>query len=152
MKVSEVMTHTVIRVGPGDDLSLAAARMWSEGVGCVVVVDEKEWVLGVITDRDIAMAAFLGGRKLADILVRDTMAPNVTVCMPEERVADVAHRMQELAVRRVPVIDGQGRLVGLLSISDLARAASHGLGLLGAPAVARTLDAIAHPPGGKTGK
>jgi CBS domain-containing protein len=55
--------------------------------------------------------------------------------------------MREFSVRLVPVIDAMGRLVGILSISDLARAASHGLGVLRAPEVARTVDAVAHPHG-----
>lgn len=141
MLVRDVMVHDVERVGTGADLAEVAAVMWSNAVGAVVVVDASDRVVGMVTDRDLAMAAFIGGRKLADIRVIDTMPVKLATIGPDATLAAAAEVMRQASVRRLPVVDEVDRLVGIVSITDLALAASHGVGVLRAVDVTRTVGA-----------
>jgi CBS domain-containing protein len=142
MKVSDVMTHEVERVAASANLKLAAAKMWGGALGAVVVVDEHQHPVGIVTDREIALAAFADGRALAELHVIDFLHEPLVTCFPDDTVVAVAGLMQDRGVRRVVVLDEDGVLVGLVSITDLARAASHGLGLLDGASVLRAVGAV----------
>jgi CBS domain-containing protein len=147
MKAMDVMRHEVERVSPESDMARAAGLMWAHDLGAVVVVDDAQRPLGLVTDRDVAMAAFLGGTRLAEIRVADTLQSKLVTCRPTDPLAEVARSMEEHRVRRVVVIDDLGRLVGLISVTDLARSATHSLtGMLGAPGVVRAVEAAGNRP------
>jgi CBS domain-containing protein len=135
---SEVATCT-----PGDALSEAARLMWERDCGCVPVVagDGSGRVVGMITDRDLCMAAFTRGMRLSEVSVASAMASRVHACRPEDPVSVAEEVMRSNQVRRVPVVDADGRLAGIVSLADVAEAG------LRAPAaeVARTLEAICRP-------
>lgn len=120
MKVQDFMTHGVRTVRPGDALNTAAQTMWEADCGCVPVVDQDSRVVGVLTDRDICMAAFTRGLPLTEIRVDSTMATQVHSCRPGDTVSAAEQTMRARQVRRLPVIDDQGRLVGILSLNDIA--------------------------------
>ena len=80
-------------------------------------------LVGMITDRDICMAAYFAGRALNEMRVADAMTKAVCACNPEDDLAEARSIMRETAVRRLPVIDESERVVGLLSLADLAREA-----------------------------
>lgn len=123
MKVEDLMTTEVGSCRPYDAASEAAKVMWEQDCGAVPVVDQDGRVVAVLTDRDICMASFTQGRSLADIRVSSAMSRSLWSCRADEDVKDAEKRMRTHRVRRLPVVDAEGRLIGILSLSDLAREA-----------------------------
>lgn len=128
MKVTQLMVRPVRWCLPTDDLNVAARLMWEGDCGCVPVCvadDEGEpRVIGMLTDRDVAMAAYTQGRPLAEICARTAMAHEVITCRPTDPVAQALLIMQTQRLHRLPVVEAGERLVGILSLSDIARAAA----------------------------
>jgi len=122
MRASELMAQPVHACFPHDDLQRAAQLMWEGDCGIVPVLDPERHVIGVITDRDICMAAYTRGLRLWQMDVGSTMAKVVHAVREDDPVESVEAAMRGAHVRRVPVLDGQRKLVGVLSIDDLARA------------------------------
>lgn len=122
--VADVMTREVASCQPENSLSHAARLMWERGCGSVPVTDAGSQLLGIITDRDVAMGGLLRGAPLHDLDVGRSMQAEVHVCRDTDTL-DVPQRiMRQHRVRRVPVVDGERRLVGLVSMTDLMRAVS----------------------------
>lgn len=120
MQVREFMTSPVTAVAPQAVLRDVALRMLEEDCGCIPVV-ESERVVGVITDRDIALRSVASGRSPYTARAADVMTRN-PLCVPDdEQVTEAAQLMKSRGVRRLPVVDRDGRLCGILSLSDLAR-------------------------------
>lgn len=123
MKVSELMTASVARCGLHQNLAEAAHVMWESDCGFVPIVDLEEGTLaGVLTDRDTCMAAAIQGRPLAEIGVAEVMTKNVATIRPEDPIEQALDQMASHQLRRLPVVDAGGRLVGVLSANDLFRA------------------------------
>jgi CBS-domain-containing membrane protein len=123
MKVSDLMTKEVRACHRHDSLNRAAQLMWENDCGAIPVVDAEMKVIGMLTDRDICMAAYTQGVALVDASVGGVMSQNVSACNPSDNIAAAAERMRERQIRRLPVVDEKGRLVGILSVSDIAREA-----------------------------
>ena len=117
MKISEVMTPNPRTVSLGDSLQTAAQVMRDEDTGVVPVVEDGR-VEGVVTDRDIVIRAVADGDYQAT--VDDVCSDDVVTCTPEMSTADVAQLMGEHQIRRIPVVDEDDRLVGIVSLGDLA--------------------------------
>lgn len=150
MKVEDLMTREVRTLSPQDSAEAAARIMWEEDCGCVPVVDDKGGVIGMITDRDICMAAYTQGAPLAAIRLGNAMAKNVHTCGPKGTVASAERLMREHRVRRLPVVGADRRLVGILSLNDIAREAARSRGRKPKPPVtaqelSETLAAICQP-------
>lgn len=122
-QVGSIMTQGVLVCSADDSLARAAEIMWQRDCGIVPVVDEKYHVEGVITDRDLCMAAYTKGRALHDICVADVMSRSVHRCSAEDSLARAIAIMAEARVRRLPVVNPEQQLVGIFSLADLARAA-----------------------------
>lgn len=120
--VAQLMTDVIHRVDSTASLNEAAQRMWENDIGVVPVVGMEGRVMGIVTDRDIAMAAYLQGRPLQDIGVQEVMVTQVQVVRPYEPAIEAASMMAQHQVRRLPVVDDEGLLVGMLSLNDLAEA------------------------------
>jgi CBS domain-containing protein len=145
MKIAEVMTRGTRTCAPLDPLNEAARIMWDEDCGCVPVVDpETHRLVGMVTDRDVCMAAYTKGRTLQQIPVHEVMAQQVVSCQAEDPVPVAHATMRKHQVRRLPVVE-EGRLVGLVSLSDLARNATDSES--GAPLVdvAETFASVSQP-------
>jgi CBS domain-containing protein len=125
MNVFELMTRRVYSCHPDDTLASAAGVMWEHDVGCLPVVGGSGELVGVITDRDICMAAYRRGARLDDLDVASVMSKAPHACTPDQSLAEAEEVMRLDRIRRTPVVDEQGRLLGLLSLSDLAREAMH---------------------------
>ena len=123
MNVSEIMTTDVACCGADESMEVAARRMWDRDCGCVPVLRDGV-VAGMITDRDICMAALTQGQPLAKMTVGSAMSSNAWTCRPSDSLEDAERVMQERQVRRLPVVGPKGEIVGILSLNDLARAAS----------------------------
>jgi CBS domain-containing protein len=121
MHVSELMSKPVVTCRTDDTLDVPTRLMWEYDCGVVPVIDAEGRLAGMVTDRDIAMAAYTQGKALPAIPVSTAMAKDVLAVHPEESVEAVERLMREGQVRRVPVIDNTARPVGVVSINDLAR-------------------------------
>ena len=124
MKVEELMTRKVTTCGQNDTLQRAAKSMWDGDCGSLPVCDDANHVVGMITDRDICMAAQFEGKALNELPVHSSMAKKVLICNPEQDISTVEKAMREAQVRRVPVVDNQGVLVGIVGLADFAREAA----------------------------
>ena len=124
MKVGEIMTRGVEIASPDDTVQQAASRMAELDVG-VLPVGENDRLVGMLTDRDIAIRAVAQGRG-PDTKVREAMTPEVRYCFEDEDTAHVALNMGQEQIRRLPVVDRNKRLVGILSLADLATSAKTG--------------------------
>jgi CBS domain-containing protein len=120
MKVRDVMTKQTSFCGPDTNLAAAAECMWRNGVGFLPVVGEGGNVIGVITDRDISIALGTGRRKPSAWPVKEAMVPKLFTCTPDEDVHCALKTLRAQRIRRLPVIDRDGALVGVLSIDDVA--------------------------------
>ena len=119
MKVSEVMTRDVKTVRPDQTAKEAATFMLDEDAGSMPVSDGDR-LIGMITDRDIAVRGVAKGYG-PDTPVRELMTDEVICAREDDNVEDVASRMSSAQVRRLPVIDGDERLCGIVSLGDLSR-------------------------------
>jgi len=149
MKISKIMKTDVEVCGLDDNLAAAASRMWDCDIGCLPVLDDSGQVIGMVTDRDICMAAMTRGQVLRDIPVSVAMAREVLSCPPDATLVEAEEIMRSGQVRRLPVIDSDGSLVGIVSLNDLALLAEQEMGRknkeLSAQEVAATLAAICSP-------
>lgn len=121
MRVEERMTRTIHTCREGDTLLVAAQGLWDHDCGALPVVDDRGQVRGMLTDRDICMAAYTTGKRLQDLKVVDAMAKNVASLRPAESLQEAEMVMRARSVRRLPVLDDQHRLIGLLTCNDLCR-------------------------------
>ena len=121
--IEQVMTRDPVTCRPGDSMSCAATLMWEHDCGCLPVVDDGGHVVGMITDRDVCMAACFQGKPLSELRVESAMANQVITCLVGDTPQDAERLMQQAQVRRLPVLGLDNLLVGVVSLNDLARAA-----------------------------
>lgn len=127
MNVNEIMTREVATCSPDSTLETVAKTMWERDCGSIPILDEQGTPIGMITDRDIAMAGSLQHRPLWEITTREvTNGRGVFTCNTEDPVRNVLRTMWAQRVRRLPVIDPRGRLVGIVSIDDIVACAQRG--------------------------
>ena len=128
MIVSKIMSKDVKTCHSQDSLQRAAQIMWDADVGCVPVLNDENRVVGMVTDRDACMAAYTQGRLLDSLPVISSMAHKVFSCLPTDSIEQAESIMKKHQVRRLPVVDGEGGLVGLISMNDIARECERELG------------------------
>lgn len=118
-KVSDVMTRGVRSLSPADTLQFAAQAMDELAVGAVPVCD-REHLVGMVTDRDITVRGTAQGLSARDACLKDVMSGEVRWCYEDQSIEEAANIMCEAQVRRLPVVDRDKRLVGMLSLGDVA--------------------------------
>lgn len=123
MIVAEMMSQDVRCCRPTDTLSAAAQIMWERDCGAVPVADGDGRVVGMITDRDICMAAHLRGQRLDECLVGEIMSRPPVACRPGDAIEKAEGLMREHRIRRLVVVDEHDHLAGVLSMNDLVLAA-----------------------------
>ena len=119
MRVQDTMTREVVSCHTDTDIGAAARLMLEGGFGTVPVVDAHGKLVGIITDRDIAMAAATRQRNASHIAVHEAMCPRVRSCFAHDDLDAALKQMEEARVRRLPVLDANEQLVGILSIDDI---------------------------------
>ena len=120
MQVQELMTTRVVSVTQQEPVSAAAKLMKRHNLGALPVCGDDGRLRGVITDRDIAVRCVAADMDPADTRIREIMSRGITVCRGDDEVDDVLRAMGQSQVRRLPVTQ-DGKVVGILSISDLAK-------------------------------
>ncbi len=152
MRIEQIMTRNAHCCRAEEPLSRAAQLMWEHDCGSLPVVDAKGAVIGMITDRDVCMAAFTQGRAISQIPIGSAMARKVIACKADDQLTVAEKLMSRHQIRRVPVVDGQNQLVGILSLGDLAREAEREREQrrpeVKVDEVAATLAAVCHPRNG----
>lgn len=121
-KCSEVMTREPACCEPGDSIVRAASLMKQEDVGSLPVVDSHEdrKLIGIVTDRDLVVRVLAEGNQVDRATVRDAMSSDPSACRETDDVERAVQLMAERQVRRMPIVDGQGRLVGIIAQADVA--------------------------------
>jgi CBS domain-containing protein len=150
MNVADVMTSDLVTCRGDDSLNRAAQLMWERRCGTVAVVDGAGKAVGLLTDRDICMAAYTQGRRLDDVAVATAMSRAVRTIPAAAAIEDAEDVMAAHAVRRVIVVGDDGRACGILSIDDIARAGADwdGKGEIDLEQVALTLGEISRRSAG----
>ena len=149
MKVADVMTRGVGTCHLDDSMNAAAQIMWEGDFGCVAVVDSDGKAVSMITDRDICMAAYTQGERLTQMPVSSADSRTLFAVHEHDSISDVEAIMNRHRVRRVPVIDQDGRPIGIVSMNDLARNATMGRSgdALNPDYIVKTLAAVCRPNG-----
>jgi CBS domain-containing protein len=142
MKVQDAMTSAVRTVPPGATLAEAAGIMWDADCGIVPAVNERNEVVGVVTDRDIAIALGTRGQTASQVCVADVMSTAVVGCAPEDTLAEALALMRQHQLHRLPVLGIGGVLLGMLSLNDIVLAAPQGAAK--DPVIAMLRDVCAH--------
>lgn len=156
MKTESIMTKDVGCCRPDDSLTEAARIMWDRDCGFVPVAaeDGSGRVVGILTDRDICMAAYTRGQRLGDIRVADVMSRGIHSCRPGDDLRSVEEVMRKAQVHRLPVVDGDARILGVISLADIVREAARERGArareVTAGEITETIAAISQPRQGAT--
>lgn len=124
MQVEQLMSRDLATCGPDDSLQDAARKMWERDCGSLPVCGADGRVLGMVTDRDICMNACFEDRPLSQLTVSHAMSGDVQVCNPGNSLNDAERLLQEGQLHRLPVIEDDGRLVGIITLADIAREAA----------------------------
>jgi CBS domain-containing protein len=124
MRVNDLMTTHVASVRADETASAALKMMWDCDCGSLPVVDGDARVLAIVTDRDIAMTALFRNAAPSAIAVSEAMSKNIHYCAPGDNVAAAEQIMRAHQIRRLPVLDGERRLMGVITLADLVRGAA----------------------------
>src|SRR5215469_897985 len=124
MKVKDLMTSDVKSCREYNTLNTAAQLMWDHDIGCVPIVDHENRVIGMLTDRDMCMSVFLQGAPMTAASVTSAMSKETFLCCSDDDITSVEQLMREKQIHRVPAVDAQGRLAGIISLNDIAREAA----------------------------
>lgn len=125
MKVQDVMTEHVISCWPDTNLAAAAAMMWENDCGVLPVIADGGKAIGIITDRDIAVALGTRNKIPSDVPVKDVMSAQLYTAAPYDDIHTALKLMRKEKVHRLPVVNNHGVLKGILSLNDVALQAMH---------------------------
>lgn len=120
MKVQEIMTRDVKFCGPATNLAAATEMLWRNNCGTLPVLDSSGKLTGVITDRDMCIAMGTRNWTARDLAVRDVAIQPVFTCGADDDVREALKTMGQRHVRRMPVVSGDGKLAGILSLDEIA--------------------------------
>ena len=146
IRAHELMTRRVSSVHPASSVERAARLMEDCDCGALPVVGDNGVLVGIVTDRDIVIRVVARGRDVRSSIVADCMSERVFACYAHESVAECMRQMARHRVRRMPIVDDRGRLVGIVSQGDLARHALHRPATHERDAMIDVVGAVSEPP------
>ena len=146
MKVKEVMTPDARATWITESLADAAKSMWENDCGVLPIIKDGRKVVGMITDRDICMATAMKDRNPSGISVEEVMTGTVYAATPEEDIEQALKTMREHKIRRLPVLNPQGELEGILSMNDIVLKATGKKPQIDYADVVKTYQAICEHP------
>lgn len=126
MKVKQAMHKQAEWCDPSTPVSELAKIMKSKDIGAIPI-GENDKLVGMVTDRDIAIRGVANGRDMAKLTARDVMSGKIIYCTEDEDIEDAVRLMEEKQVRRLPVINAKKRMVGMLSLGDVSHAVGQSL-------------------------
>jgi CBS domain-containing protein len=126
MKVKDMMHKGAEYVAPNAKLQAIAKKMRDRDIGAMLVCEDGK-TLGMITDRDIAIRALANGKDISTTEARDVMSRSVVFCRDNEEAEDALRIMENKKIRRLPVLNEDGQLVGMVSLGDISHALSREL-------------------------
>lgn len=126
MKISTAMHHPAKWIEADTPVSEVARQMQLEDVGAMPVGRDDK-LIGMLTDRDIVLRVIAQGKDPAKVSAEEAMTKGIVFCRTSQSIEDAIHLMDQRKIRRLPVIDGDKRLVGMLSLGDISHAASREL-------------------------
>lgn len=126
MKAREILRRSAPICTPLSSLDDVGRMMYESDQGAIPVVSPEGKVVGLLTDREIAMAMAAKNRGSAQILVRELLGGELALCGADDAIADVFQKMKTQRIRNLPVVDAEGRLLGVISLEDLAHASLQG--------------------------
>jgi CBS domain-containing protein len=126
MKVKNMMHRGVQFVEPGTKIAAIAAKMQQHDIGAIPICDNGK-PIGMVTDRDIAIRALANGKDAAKLTAKDVMTSKVIYCRDSAEAEDAVRIMEAKQIRRLPVLDDTGELVGMLSLGDISHAMTQNL-------------------------
>ena len=147
MQLQEVMSHPVVTCPVDCTADVPARLMWEFDCGVIPLVDPDGRIAGIVTDRDLCMAALTQGKSLYEIAASSAMTRDVVCCRPEDGVDVAETQMRDNQVRRVPIIDEDSHPVGVFSVNDLSRLATNAKRSVIDRDLVRTLGAVSQPRG-----
>jgi CBS domain-containing protein len=138
MQIREIMSHPVQLIDPNTTVRDVACKMRADDVGALPI-GENDRLIGMVTDRDIVVRAVAEDKRAGNVTAREVMSEGIFWCFEDEDVERAAELMAEHQVRRLPVVNRDKRLVGMVALADLGRS--------GNESTAETLSAITEPTG-----
>jgi len=138
MQVQEIMSHDVELIDPNSTIRDAACKLRAEDIGALPV-GENDRLIGMITDRDMVIRCVADDRQPSKCLVRDAMSKKICYCFEDDDLDEAAQLMADHQVRRLPVLNRNKRLVGMISVADISRCEPH--------IVKTALEGISQPSG-----
>jgi len=125
MQIKDIMSHPPVIAPPSSTADEIARLMWEFDCGIVPIVGDDGRLAGVVTDRDICMAAYTQGRPLAQIGIASAMAKMPVACHDTDAIEAAEELMRVNQIRRLPVLDLENHVVGVISMNDIVRLAAH---------------------------
>jgi len=122
MKCKEIMTKDPVCCLPDDEVQKAAKLMKDEDVGVIPIIEDEDTktLLGIVTDRDLALRVVAEGRDIAGTRIKDVMTTGAVSCRPDDDLQKALDAMEENQVRRIPVVDHNQTIVGIIAQADVA--------------------------------
>jgi len=122
MKCKEIMTKDPVCCLPDDEVQKAAKLMKDEDVGVIPIIEDEDTrtLLGIVTDRDLALRVVAEGRDIASTRIKDVMTTGAVSCRPDDDLQKALDAMEENQVRRIPVVDNNRKIVGIIAQADVA--------------------------------
>lgn len=121
MKVKDCMCNDVCCVRPDTKLNEVAKLMCDNHIGCIPVCDEKDCICGVVTDRDMVLRCIACEKDVKETPVSDIMSCNVCCCLEDDEMTNAEDKMVKNQIRRLPVCDDNKKVIGILTLGDLAQ-------------------------------
>jgi len=119
MPIMEYSTKHVITAPGSQTVFDAAKQMWDRNVGCIVVLDSDKKPLGMVTDRDIAVNVVAQGKDPRSTVLKEIMSKHTLVLRQDQGIFEATKMMSEKGIRRIPIVDSEGKLSGIISLDDL---------------------------------
>lgn len=119
MKVKDCMCHEVAYLTPEATISDCAKLMCNKHIGCIPVCDSSKTIVGLVTDRDVILRSIACDKDIKNTPISDIMTCKVCCCGPDEEVNEAEKKMSDEQIRRLPVVDENNKIIGIITLGDL---------------------------------
>jgi len=121
MKVKDCMCHEVAYLTPDSSVEECAKMMCNKHIGCIPVCDNNKTIVGIVTDRDVILRTIACNKDIKSTPISDIMTCKVCSCLEDEEVNEAEKKMSEEQIRRLPVVDKNNKIIGIITLGDLCK-------------------------------